>query len=178
LLETTKKIGEISMKTLLLMRHGKSSWKDDSLSDHERPLKKRGRRDSQRIAEIIVENDLYPDIILCSSAKRTKETAKLVMETLNYDNKVSYLKSFYMGEPDDFINALNELSNKNKVVLIVAHNPGLEALIQIMDGEIESLPTAALGQLVLAIDDWKDLTLESMGELVGFWKPKELHENK
>jgi len=62
--------------------------------------------------------------------------------------------------------------------MIVGHNPGLEAYLQIIDGEIESMPTAALGYLVLAIDKWEDISLDAMGDLIGFWKPKELEEEK
>jgi phosphohistidine phosphatase SixA len=60
--------------------------------------------------------------------------------------------------------------------MIVAHNPGLEAYLQIIDGEIESLPTAGLGYLLLALDDWKEISLDTMGDLIGFWKPKELRK--
>ena len=66
------------MKTLLLMRHAKSSWKDDTLSDHERPLKKRGRKDTKRIAKVIKENNLIPNVIISSPAVRTLETVNIL----------------------------------------------------------------------------------------------------
>lgn len=166
------------MKNLLLMRHAKSSWKDDSLKDHERPLKKRGRKDAKRIAKVIKKNDLVPDLILSSSATRAKETVDIVVETLSYKKQILYSDELYMGEPQDYITALKSLDDDYKTVLMVGHNPGLEAYLQIIDGEIESVPTAGLGYLVLVIDDWKDLSLDTMGDLVGFWKPKELEEKK
>jgi phosphohistidine phosphatase len=162
------------MKTLLLMRHGKSSWKDDSLSDHERPLKKRGRQDAKRIAQEIDKNDLYPHIILSSSAARAKETVDVVVDTLEYENHIIFLDELYMAEPEDFIGVLRELSDDDETVLVVGHNPGLEAFLQIIDGEIESLPTAGLGHLVLALDSWQDISLDTMGDLIVLWKPKEL----
>lgn len=162
------------MKTLLLMRHGKSSWKDSSLSDHERPLKKRGRRDSKRIAQELEKNDLYPHVILSSSATRAKETVEIIVDTLDYENRIIFSDELYMAEPEDFIDALSNLSDDDDTVLIVGHNPGMEAFLQMIAGEIESLPTAGLGHLVLALDSWQDLTLDTMGDLIGLWKPKEL----
>ncbi len=162
------------MKTLLLMRHGKSSWKDENLSDHERPLKKRGTKDTKRIAKEIKKNNLEPDLILSSTATRARQTAEIIVDKLDYQEQVIFSDALYMGEPQDFVHLLNTISNDHDTVMIVGHNPGLEALLQILDGEIESLPTAGLGHLVLAIDDWQDLSLDTMGEMVGFWKPKEL----
>lgn len=162
------------MKNLLLMRHAKSSWKDDSLEDHERPLKKRGRKDAKRIAKVIHKNDLVPDLILSSSAVRSRETVDIVVKTLDYKNPVAFSDELYMGEPQDFIDVLCNLSQEHDTVMIVGHNPGLEAYLQIIDGEIESVPTAGLGYLVLAINDWKEISLDTMGDLIGFWKPKGL----
>ena len=164
------------MKTLLLMRHAKSSWKDESLSDHERPLKKRGRKDANRIAKELKKNDLLPDIILSSSAVRARETVAILNEKLEYKHKVLYSDELYMGEPQDFINILSKLNNEYNTVMMVGHNPGLEAYLQIIDGEIEAVPTGGLGYLVLVLDDWKDISLDTMGDLIDFWKPKELRE--
>ena len=164
------------MKTLLLMRHGKSSWKDDNLEDHQRPLKKRGRKDTASIAKEIRKQDLVPDLILSSTATRARETVEILIKELAYNKPVIFLDQLYMGEPRDVIKALKKSTHDEAIVMIVAHNPGLEAYLQIVDGEIESLPTAGLGYLMLALDDWKDITLETMGDLIGFWKPKELHK--
>ena len=166
------------MKNLLLMRHGKSSWKDESLKDHERPLKKRGVKDSKLIAKQIKKSDLIPDLILASTAQRAKETVEIIIDTIGYKNKLVYSDKLYMGEPQDFIKVLNKQAQDHDTIMIVAHNPGLEAYLQIIDGEIEALPTAALGYLTLVIDDWKDITLDTMGELIGFWTPKELKKKE
>ena len=162
------------MKTLLLMRHAKSSWKDPGLTDHERPLKKRGRKDAKRMAKIIEEKDLYPDLILSSSAVRAVETVEVLVEHLGYENEIIYSDALYMGEPSDFIEALKTLDSDIEKVMIVAHNPGLEAYLQIIDGEIESLPTSGLGHLVLSLEDWRELSFETMGKMVSIWTPKKL----
>ena len=164
------------MKTLFLMRHAKSSWKDDSLADHERPLKKRGKKDIKLIAKVIKKNDLKPDLIITSSAVRAKETAELLAEAIGFKGKIVVSDNLYMGEPSDYMEILTDIKEKFGSVLIVGHNPGLEAYLQIIDGEIEALPTAGLGYLMLAVDEWEDITLETMGDLVGFWKPKDLRD--
>lgn len=166
------------MKTLLLMRHGKSSWKDEKLSDIERPLKKRGKKDTKNIADVIKKNKLVPDVIISSPAVRTKETAKILKKELDFKGKEIIAENLYMGEPEDFIKELKTINKKHNTVLVVAHNPGLEAYLQILGGEIEALPTAGLGYLVLVLEDWQDISLDTMGDLVGFWKPKELREDK
>lgn len=166
------------MKTLLLMRHAKSSWKDENLTDHERPLKKRGRKDAKAIAKEIKKNNIIPDLILSSSAARAMETVAILMDAMDFENRVIYLDELYMCEPHDFIEVLKTLNNEDNTVMIVGHNPGLEAYLQIIDGKIEALPTAGLGHLVLAIDDWAKISLDSMGELVGFWTPKKLAEKR
>jgi phosphohistidine phosphatase len=166
------------MKTLLLMRHAKSSWKDEKLEDHQRPLKKRGRKDAKAIAEVMRKNDLLPDLIISSTALRAVETAEVVAKNLSDGNQIVALDNLYMGEPQDFINDLKILNNDYNTVMIVAHNPGLEAYLQIIDGEIESVPTGALGHLTLVLDDWKDISLDTMGELVSLWKPKDLRKKE
>ncbi|MDT8382396.1 MAG: histidine phosphatase family protein [Brevefilum sp.] len=162
------------MKNLLLMRHAKSSWKVSGLSDHERPLKKRGRKDSKRIAQELDKNDLYPHVILSSSATRAKETVEVIVDTLDYENRIIFTDELYMAEPEDFIDVLSDLSDDEDNVLVVGHNPGMEAFLQMIDGEIESLPTAALAHLVLAIESWQELSLDTMGDLIGLYRPKEL----
>jgi phosphohistidine phosphatase len=160
------------------MRHAKSSWKDDSLEDHERPLKKRGRKDSIRMARVIADNNLTPDLILSSTAVRARETVEILAKELAYSGQILFSDELYMGEPQDFVSALGEISDDPNTVMIVAHNPGLEAYLQIIDGEIESVPTACLGHLVLVLDAWQEISLETMGDLIGLWKPKELKEKE
>jgi phosphohistidine phosphatase len=117
-----------------------------------------------------------PDLILSSTATRARETVEILTENLETQIRVQFVETLYMGEPQDFIEVLKDLNNDDNIVMIVAHNPGLEAYLQIIDGEIESLPTAGLGYLLLALDDWKEISLDTMGDLIGFWKPKELRK--
>lgn len=163
-------------KTLLLMRHGKSSWKDKSLPDKKRPLKKRGAVASANIGEILKENELIPQIILSSPALRASQTAEIVAKVCDFSNKITYVDSFYMGEPNDFFKYLRNLDDGMERVLIIAHNPGLEALMQILDGKVDALPTSAMAYISLGINHWSDLGSETSGELVGFWDPEKEEE--
>jgi phosphohistidine phosphatase len=164
------------MKTLLLMRHAKSSWKESKLADHERPLTKRGRSDVPRMGQLLADHELVPQRILSSSALRARQTAEAVCETAGFHEEVTYLDSFYMAEADEYISALRELPDTIERVMIIGHNPGLETLLQILSGRIESVPTAVIAHLVLPIKHWTELNSETGGELVEIWRPKELQE--
>jgi len=165
------------MKNLLIMRHGKSSWKDENLTDHERPLKKRGRKDSRLMALEIENRDIIPDLILASTAQRTRETVGVIIDTLSHNIELIHSDELYMGGPQDFINVLKQQTKDYNTVMIVAHNPGLEIFLDTFSEDFEDFQTAALGHLTLAIDDWKDISLETTGELTAFWTPKELKKN-
>ncbi len=162
------------MKTLLLMRHAKSSWNDSKLADHERPLNKRGRQDAPMMGELLVDRELVPQLILSSSALRSRQTAELLAETSGFSGDVTYSNKLYMAEVDEYINALRALPDDNERVMVIGHNPGMETLLQILSGQIQSLPTAVIAHLVLPIEHWSELSAETSGELVEIWLPKEL----
>jgi phosphohistidine phosphatase len=164
------------MKTLLLMRHAKSSWKDSDLADHERPLNKRGRSDAPRMGQVLCDRELVPQRILCSSALRARQTAEAVANTTGFQGEVSYLDRLYLAEADEYIAALRELPDTIERVLIIGHNPGLETVLQMLSGRIESLPTAVIAYLVLPVRQWSEVSPETDGELIEIWSPKELIE--
>ncbi|MDT8306900.1 MAG: histidine phosphatase family protein, partial [Anaerolineae bacterium] len=130
------------MKTLLILRHAKSSWAGN-LADHERPLNNRGKRDAPRIGDLLRSEELVPDLILTSTAVRARTTASLVAEASGYDGPLQQLRSFYHGSTGDFVRALRALPDALNRVAVVAHNPGLEELLEELTGEDETLPTAA-----------------------------------
>lgn len=157
------------MKTLLLLRHGKSSWKEKDLPDKKRPLKKRGINESIYIGKALLENVLVPQVILSSPAVRAHDTAEQVAKACGFKQKIVCPHDFYMAEPSGYIQELKALPDDIERVLVVGHNPGLEALLQYFDGKIETLPTGALAYLSMQLDSWSNLSLDSAGELVGFW---------
>ena len=101
------------MKTILLLRHGKSSWKDDRLADHDRPLKKRGKMDAKKIGKLIEEQDLVPDVIYCSTAKRARDTVGFLLENLQYDEEVIFTRNLYHGYTYDRVTIEGKLRVEN-----------------------------------------------------------------
>lgn len=163
------------MKTLLLMRHAKSSWKDKDIIDHERPLNKRGKVDAPLMGKFIKEKELTPELILCSSAKRALLTASDVMDKAKVSKKkLRVLDSLYLAEPSAYMSELCEIPDNIERVLVIGHNPGLEGLLQILSGRIESLPTGAIAYLSVPISTWSELSDTTEVELIALYRPKEL----
>ena len=161
------------MKTLLVMRHAKSSWKNQELPDHDRPLKKRGRKDIANMAKILTKKALTPDLILSSDAVRAKDTASLMKDKLNYKGKIELLEEFYMAEPEVYLQKIAQVSEKVDTLLIVGHNPGLEGLVMTLGDKITSLPTGSIAKIYLFVDKWKEVTAETDGEINHLWIPEE-----
>ena len=162
------------MRTLLILRHAKSSWKETGLTDHDRSLNKRGRRDAPRIGELLREQELVPDMILSSSTKRAKRTAEIVAEESGFSGEIMFSRELYAAWPESYIDALSIQPDQYGCVMVVGHNPGLEELLLVLAGEAERMPTAALAQVTLPIDSCRELSYESTGELVKIWRPREL----
>ena len=161
------------MKTLLLMRHAKSSWKQTDLPDIDRPLNPRGERDAPAMGGLLKDNELIPDLILSSPAARARRTAELVANMSHYEHEIVFVDKLYMAEPPDILGALNLLPDEITRVLLVAHNPGLEEALQLLTGEVESLPTAAIASISLPIEHWSELNDGTRGSLLKVWRPKE-----
>ena len=162
------------MKTLLVLRHAKSSWNDSARDDHERPLSKRGRRDGPRMGKLLREYGLRPDIVISSDAVRARRTAEAVAEAARYAGEILLDHYLYMAGPADILSRLRTVRENAETVMIVGHNPGLEELVEHLTGQRQDLPTSALAQIVLPIDQWRDLKLTTRGTLMGHWRPKAL----
>jgi phosphohistidine phosphatase len=160
------------MKTLLLLRHAKSSWKHPELADHDRTLNKRGKRTAPLMGELLQDEDLIPDLILCSSAVRANTTALLVAKACNYPGEIQQTRELYLAEPQAYIEVLHQVAEKHARVLVVGHNPGLEMLIEALTGETITMPTAALAHIELSLERWRDLTLNTKCKLLNMWRPK------
>jgi len=159
------------MKNLLIMRHAKSSWKDSNLADHERPLKKRGLKDAAEVGKILKRKGLVPDKILSSDAVRAADTATVVADKCGYKNEIEFTNRLYMAESSAIIDLIHSQPNSVKTLMLVGHNPGMEALVQLLSRKIESLATANVAFFQVDIKSWKDLTLESKVKLKNFWMP-------
>lgn len=162
------------MKTLLILRHAKSSWDNLYLSDFERPLNKRGKYDAPRMGKLLRREELVPDIIISSSAKRAMATAESVALSCDYENEITFTRDLYHADPDSYIEALITVDDSVNCVMVVGHNPGIEDMVEQLSGEWERMPTAALAQIQLPVNKWSDLTSDALGDLVAVWRPKEL----
>jgi phosphohistidine phosphatase len=160
------------MKTLLVLRHAKSSWNESALDDHERPLNERGRRDAPRMGELVREYGLIPDIVISSDAVRAQLTAEAVAEAARYAGEILLDRRLYIASPADILSLLQTVRENAETIMIVGHNPGLEELIEHLTGERQDMPTATLAQIALPIDQWRDLDMSTRGTLLGHWRPE------
>jgi phosphohistidine phosphatase len=164
------------MKTLLIMRHAKSSWDNDRLADFDRPLNDRGRRDAPRMGRLLVQLDIVPDLIIASSAKRASETAEMVALAASYPGDIRFTEEHYLADPETYIELARETDESVSTLLLVGHNPDIEELINELSVKEERMPTAALAVFRLPIDNWTELNLGDEYKLAGVWRPKELSD--
>lgn len=130
-------------RRLLLMRHAKSDWADESLSDHDRPLNGRGRGAAPRMADWIRQLGELPDRILCSSSTRTCQTAQLLMDTWQTDPPIITTESLYLASPNGIVDVIQAEGGDAGTLLVIAHNPGMTALVSGLAGQSVDMPTAA-----------------------------------
>ncbi len=161
------------MKTLLLMRHAKSSRDDASLSDHERPLNPRGLHDAPRMGERLQQAGLLPGRIRSSDAVRARQTATAGAGASGYAGAIDYLASLYGANRAAYLDALRSLPEDADPVLIVGHNPDIESLVDSLSGQAVEMSTAAIAHLVLPIDRWQDAPGRARAQLVEVWRPKD-----
>lgn len=161
------------MKQLFLLRHAKSSWDDVSLEDFDRPLNARGKKTAPMMGKAIKERDIAPDVILCSPAKRTKQTIKLVNETAKLKADVTFDEEIYDASAEDLRKVLKKQKKSVNSILLIGHNPGLEELLEELTGKFERLPTAALVQININADDWSHIK-DGGNKLAWIVRPKDL----
>jgi phosphohistidine phosphatase len=161
------------MRTIMLLRHAKSSWKDAAVADHDRPLSGRGRRDAPRVGRHIAEAGLVPDYVLCSTALRARQTLAAAQAEWAEDVPGAALAELYPTDPDTCVDLLHALPDDVERVLVVGHNPGLEELLAELTGHAEALPTAALAVVTVAMPHWSGLSEAPPGTLAQLWRPRE-----
>jgi phosphohistidine phosphatase len=163
---------EDNKKTLLVLRHAKSNWNDNSLTDHERPLNKRGRNQGSKMGKLLKELDLIPDYILSSTAKRAIDTSELIVEFSGFKGKINSDSSLYHQTSEQYIKVLADIPDIYSKVLIVGHNPSIENLIEKLTNRIELMKTCYLARIDINIKSWKDITSErDKSVLIDIWRP-------
>jgi phosphohistidine phosphatase len=161
------------MKTLLLMRHAKSSSGDD-LADEERGLAPRGERDAARMGRLLAEQRLLPQTVLASTAQRARATVNILIKSASCDPDIVFYNELYASSPGQYLRLLERLQNEIEIALIVGHNPEMEDFLSLMCSAQERMNTAAIAHIEVAIAAWSALDAKSPCALEHVWRPKEL----
>jgi phosphohistidine phosphatase len=170
------------MLTLSLLRHAKSSWKSPTQDDFDRPLAGRGETDAPLMGKAMAARGIAPDLVLCSPARRTRDTLDLVLPELKAEPKVSFEERLYHAATAAILEILHAIGPVASQVLLVGHNPALHALAldligsgpkSLRDRLDAKLPTGSLVVINFPAGLWKDVTVNS-GELKLFLTPREL----
>jgi phosphohistidine phosphatase len=167
-------------KYLFILRHAKSSWDDSSIADHDRPLAPRGRRAAARIAEYAAERGIRPNLVLCSSASRARQTFERIATSLGRGAEVSIEQSLYGATGEQLVERLRAIPNVVRSVMLIGHNPGVQDLGLLLcrasplRARLEAkFPTGALATLDMGRIGWKNLE-RGCGELADFVVPRRL----
>jgi len=169
------------MKTLILMRHAKSAWDDPEQKDIDRPLSPRGRKAAARMGAWLAAEGYKPAVVLCSTARRTRETLELVQPSLPKDLKIENLRSLYLASPREMLTEIGKVPGSADTVMLIGHNPGMESLAGVLAGKGEAkalgnlhskFPTGAVAVLSFDVAAWKDLAAGS-GTLLAFQRPRD-----
>lgn len=144
------------MKSAFFVRHAKSSWKSLELSDHDRPLNKRGKRDAPRMAAEFLRTQKSIPLLISSTAKRTLETSYYFADTFNLKKKSIIQESqLYHGSGSDFSSVIFEQDNSIDSIMIFAHNPGLTYFAnEYANFSIDNVPTTGIFKLESKADKW------------------------
>jgi phosphohistidine phosphatase len=146
------------VKTLLVLRHGKSSWAEPDLDDHDRPLKKRGRRGARSIGRQLQQAGLLPDLVLSSTARRARATARRCLAASGAEARLEITRALYGSGARRHLEELGRRArDDDRVVMVVGHNPDLEDLVALLTGEPTPLKTAFLAVITLDVERWPDL---------------------
>jgi phosphohistidine phosphatase len=174
------------MLTLLLLRHAKSDWDDAKLTDFDRPLSKRGRRDAPRMGTFMADHAPPINHVLCSGAVRTLETWALAASQLNSPPERQILRELYLAEPEALLACIQHAPTTCKTLLVVGHNPGLHELAMSLCGAksaatlskalTRKFPTAALAVFNFRAKSWSTVKVGT-GLLVDFRTPKSLNSD-
>ncbi len=170
------------MKRLVLLRHFKSSWHEPGAADRDRPLAPRGQRDAVAMAETMVAHDLVPDRILCSPARRTRETLAALEPGLGDGRDVVFIEALYSGPETDYRDVIATAGGDVDRLMVIGHNPRIHATALALVGSgrkgdrsqlAAKYPTGTLTVITFDAPSWSAVA-DGSGELVAFIRPHDL----
>jgi phosphohistidine phosphatase len=164
------------MMQLYVLRHAKSSWREDDLPDHERPLARRGRKDAGKVAEYLRKQRIAPALVLCSSSLRTRQTLEAVAGALgSVETRVE--GDLYAASAGQMLERLRQLPDETGSVMLIAHNPGCQELAvrlarpdKLRERVESKFPTSGLATLEVTSPTWRSLA-DGDGRLTAFFAP-------
>lgn len=154
------------MKTLLLLRHAKAERESSTGQDKDRPLSERGRQDAPLMGRAMRKLRLTPDLVLCSSSVRTRETSELALKKAKYKGEIDYLDELYLAEGHTILSLIQRQS-MGSMILEIGHNPGMEDLIGMLTtGKLGGVrfPTSGFAKITFDVETWADVR-EGIGSL-------------
>jgi phosphohistidine phosphatase len=169
----------VTVKHLLLLRHAKAMTGEPGMADRDRPLAPRGHRDAALMGKAIAAEP--PDAILCSPARRTRETLAEILPSLKNKPRVVYIDALY-GAPGDYAKAIMENAGGAERLLVVGHNPTIHVTALLLAGSRRTklrdaiaakFPTAALAVIAFKAGDWSEIRAGA-GKLIAFVRPRDL----
>lgn len=163
------------MKGLIIMRHAKAETYSDSGLDFDRPLSDRGKQDAATMAKRLLHKKIIPTQIICSSAKRTHKTAKILAEVLGLDKTaILPIESLYQADAHEVLNTLRQVNNYEQTIVMVGHNPTVTSLVGLLCNQYaEGLTTAAQAYITFNMKHWQEIT-EHHGQLIWMDYPKNM----
>jgi phosphohistidine phosphatase len=168
-----------TMRRLYVLRHAKSSWKQPGLADHDRPLAGRGRHAGEALARHLCEQGIEPQLVLCSTALRTRETLERIGPALG-TGAVHFERELYGASAAVLLERLRSVPDTVESVMLIGHNPGVQELALNLAGDAPQAgrlaakyPTAALATFAYAGTTWHDLS-PGTADLIGFVRPRDL----
>ena len=161
------------MKILLLIRHAKSDWADGSLSDFDRSLNERGKKDAPEMASRLLEKKIIPGLLIASPAKRAKKTALKFAEVLGTpEEEVQFAPELYLAPGETFYKLIEQAENKYSTIAVFAHNPGITDFANLLtDTRIDNIPTCGIFGVRVKTDTWGDFE-KAEKEFLFFDSPK------
>lgn len=161
------------MKTLIIIRHAKSSWDDSSVADHDRPLNERGKHDAPIMAKRLLENHFPIEACYTSTALRAQSTAKFFASAFGLEKSAIHeLPDLYLAGVDSFKQVVRTLSDNYESVALFAHNPGITHFANsLSDVRIDDMPTCSVFAVKCAVNQWRDFN-DTQKQFYGFSFPK------